>query len=53
MPAALQVRVPIPAADRVYGRQVHDLVIPLRNQWIALCTEARRANGVPAVGTCS
>ncbi len=53
LPLALQVRVPIPAADRVYARQVYDLVIPLRNQWIALCTEERRANGVPVAGVCS
>ena len=50
--APLQVRVPVPVAERVYARQVYDLVIPLRNQWIALCSEERRANAVPAPGSC-
>ena len=50
--AALQVRVPVPSAERRFARQVVDLVIPLRNQWIALCSEARRAAGLPAPGSC-
>lgn len=52
LPTALQVVIPIPAAERAYSRQVYDLVIPLRNQWIALCSEERRAGGVPAAGAC-
>lgn len=52
LPAAVQVTMPIAANDRAYARQVYDLVIPLRNQWIALCSEARRAGGIPAPGAC-
>ena len=52
LPSALQVTVPIAAADRAYARQVYDMVIPLRNQWIALCSEYRRANAIPAAGSC-
>lgn len=52
MPTSLQVVLPIPAAERAHSRQVYDLVIPLRNQWIALCSEDRRAGGVPAAGAC-
>jgi len=52
LPTALQVVIPIPAAERAYARQVYDLVIPLRNQWIALCSEGRRAGAIPAPGTC-
>jgi len=48
----LQVRVTVPTAERRFARQVVDLVIPLRNQWIALCAEERRAAGLPAPGTC-
>lgn len=52
LPTSLQVLVPIPTDERAYSRQVYDLVIPLRNQWIALCSESRRAAGIPAVGAC-
>lgn len=52
MATTLQVRIPIAASDRMFTRQVYDLVVPLRNQWIALCAESRRAAAVPAVGTC-
>jgi len=51
-PAALRVVIPIPAAERAYARQVYDFVVPLRNQWIALCSEGRRAGAIPAPGTC-
>ncbi len=52
LPAPLQVRIPLTAAQQPYARQVYDFVIPLRNQWIALCAEERRVNGVPAPGSC-
>jgi len=52
LPTTLQVVIPIPAGERAYARQVYDLVIPLRNQWIALCSEGRRAGAIPAPGTC-
>ncbi len=48
----LQVRVPVAAGERRFARQVVDLVIPLRNQRIALCSDERRAAGVPAPGSC-
>jgi hypothetical protein len=48
----LQVRMPVATAERRFARQVVDLVIPLRNQRIALCREERRAAGVPAPGSC-
>jgi len=48
----LQVRMPVATAERRFARQVVDLVIPLRNQRIALCSEERRAAGVPAPGSC-
>jgi len=52
MATTLQVNIPIAASDRMHARQVYDLVVPLRNQRIALCAESRRADAVPAVGTC-
>lgn len=52
-PTALQVRIPIAGGDRQYPRQIYEQVIPLRNQWIALCSENRRAVNVPAAGACS
>lgn len=52
MAATLQVKIPIAATDRMHARQVYDLVVPLRNQWIALCAESRRAEALPAAGTC-
>ena len=48
----LQVRVPVATAEQRFARQVVDLVIPLRNQRIALCSDERRATGVPAPGSC-
>lgn len=49
---ARQVVVPIAAADRAYKYQVYDSVIPLREQWMALCSEHRRAQGIPKAGAC-
>lgn len=52
LPPALQVTLNYSGAERAFMRQVHDLVIPLRNQATALCAEVRRAAGVPATGAC-
>jgi type IV pilus assembly protein PilW len=38
--------------ERMYSRQVYDLAIPLRNQAVALCSDMRRGNNVPAAGSC-
>lgn len=42
----------VPVADRSYRYQVYDAVVPLREQWIALCSEQRRAAGIPKNGAC-
>ena len=42
----------VPVPDRTYRYQVYDAVVPLRAQWIALCSEQRRAAGIPKNGAC-
>ena len=49
---ARQVAVPIAPAARAYRHQVYDMLVPLRAQQAALCSEARRAAGIPKAGAC-
>jgi hypothetical protein len=52
LPAPLRVTLSYTGAERSFARQVYDVVIPLRNQAVALCSEMRRAMGMPATGAC-
>jgi type IV pilus assembly protein PilW len=52
LPAALQVVVPLTAAERLDQFQVYDTVIAVRNGAAALCSEPRRAAAVPAPSIC-
>ncbi|MGE0801502.1 MAG: PilW family protein [Lautropia sp.] len=52
LPPALQVTVPLAAAERGFQFQVYDSVIALRNEASALCAEHRRLAALPAPSIC-
>lgn len=47
-----RMTVDLPAADRPFPHQVLEFVVPLRNQSLALCAEARRAQALPQGNAC-
>lgn len=53
LPPGVQTQINLSDAQRRFGHQVIDSVIPLRNQTSALCAEFRRRLGVPANGACT
>lgn len=52
LPAALRVDLALTTDERHDQLQVYDTVIALRNESAALCSEHRRAAGVPAPSVC-
>jgi type IV pilus assembly protein PilW len=53
LPPDLRTDIDLGEAQRRFGYQVFDTVIPLPNQASALCAEFRRQLGVPAAGACT
>ncbi len=52
LPEALRYTVSFDTNERRFGHEIFDSVIPLRNQVSALCSQHRRAAGMPADAGC-